>query len=113
MTDPQIDVEAYRQKLLSAKAELEALSESARDAAKAVELDQTKLGRLSRMDALRSQAMAQETKRRRQAELTKIAAALVRIEEGEYGYCMVCGEPIPKARLDLDPAVATCVDHAA
>lgn len=85
---------------------------AASDAAKPVELDQTRVGRLSRMDALQGQAMAKETERRRTIELQRIAGALARIEEEEFGYCVMCGEGIPLKRLELDPAVTTCVHCA-
>ena len=77
---------------------------------KTVELDQQAVGRLSRMDALQNQAMAQAQARRRQAERAKIHAALKRIETGEYGYCTDCGEDIAPARLAADPAIALCAE---
>jgi DnaK suppressor protein len=80
-----------------------------RDSADPVELDQSRQGRLSRMDALQQQAMAAETQRRRSVELKRIAAAMARIDEGEYGYCLTCGEAIPGGRLDVDPAATQCV----
>lgn len=106
------DIAAFRDRLLAQKAELEAVREVSRDASGVVQLDQQSVGRLSRMDALQSQAMAQETERRRQLDLRKIDAALQRIEEGEFGYCAVCGETIQRKRLELDPAAPTCVAHA-
>ena len=57
---------------------------------KPVALDQSMVGRLSRMDALQNQAMALEAERRRGVELQRIDAALARIEEGEFGYCAAC-----------------------
>lgn len=77
-----------------------------------VELDQQAVGRLSRMDALQSQAMARATAARRDAERRRLAAALKRISEGEYGYCEDCGEEIAAGRLRLDPAAAKCVECA-
>ena len=77
-----------------------------------VTLDQQSVGRLSRMDALQRQAMAQATARRREAQRQKIAAALARIEDGEYGYCSECGEEISPGRLEADPAIPTCVSCA-
>lgn len=56
--------------------------------------------------------MAQETERRRHLEIRKIEAALKRIEEGEFGYCITTGEEIPLERLELDPAAATIVRRA-
>lgn len=75
----------------------------------AVELDQTRVGRLSRMDALQNQAMALEAERRRRLELQRIDASLKRLEAGDYGYCVACGERIPVRRLELDPTLPTCV----
>ena len=80
-----------------------------RDDRRPVALDQQSVGRLSRMDALQSQAMAQGQSRRREARERVIRAALARIEEGEYGHCTECGEAIAPRRLELDPAVPTCI----
>jgi len=77
-----------------------------------VELDQTRVGRLSRMDALQGQAMAQETERRRNNELQRIDAALARVDTGDYGYCVICGEEISSKRLALDPSTPLCIDCA-
>ena len=74
-----------------------------------VELDQQSVGRLSRMDAIQVQAMAEAQAGRRKATLQRIDEAIGRIEAGEYGYCVSCGEEIAPKRLELDPAVATCV----
>ena len=103
------DIAYFKDKLLALRDELTALLESTDDETGPVQLDQTSVGRLSRMDAIQRQAMAQETERRRQNELHKINAALQRIETGEYGYCIATGDPIPRARLELDPAAATTV----
>ena len=94
------------------QADLRALSYGARDSRKPVELDQSKVGRLSRMDAMQDQAMAQEAERRRVGELQRIDAALARLKSGDYGYCVSCDEDIAPARLKLDPAVATCINCA-
>ena len=77
-----------------------------------VELDQQAVGRLSRMDALQVQAMALETSRRRGVELRRIAAALARMDEGEFGYCLECGDEIAARRLELDPAAPLCIGCA-
>ncbi len=101
-----------RARLLSRRRELENLAASTVEDRSAVELDQQRLGRLSRMDAIQVQAMATAAQQRRQVELGRIDAALRRLDAGEYGYCLVCGEAIATARLDFDPAVTTCVDCA-
>ncbi len=82
------------------------------DGQRTVELDQTSVGRLSRMDAIQQQAMARATAARRSAEKAHIRAALGRIEDGEFGFCADCGDDIAPARLDLNPAVALCMSCA-
>lgn len=103
------DFDHFRDLLLARRSELKAVMEAAFGDANPVELDQTRVGRLSRMDALQGQAMAKETERRRGLELQRIASALARIEDEDFGYCVTCGEEIPLKRLELDPAVTTCI----
>ena len=105
-------IECFRQQLLHQQQALRGLQETADEAAGTVELDQTSVGRLSRMDALQGQAMSRERDRRRQIELQKIAAALRRIDAGDYGDCVRCGEEIAIRRLELDPAAPLCIDCA-
>jgi DnaK suppressor protein len=107
-----IDVAAFEEWLVQRREELHSLSARTDDARKPVALDQQSVGRLSRMDAMQLQAMAQETERRRAGELQRIEATLRRITAGEFGYCTRCGEDIPAARLALDPTASTCVDCA-
>ena len=42
------------------------------------------------------------------AEIRMIRAALDRMEEGEFGYCVSCGEPISEERLEVVPHAAKC-----
>lgn len=103
---------AYRQRLEDLIAHLDDLDAMTRDSRRPVELDQTTQGRLSRMDALQVQAMQEATAERRRSERMRAKAALQRLDEGEFGYCVSCGEDIPKKRLDHDPTTPTCVDCA-
>lgn len=80
-----------------------------RDGSAVVELDQSRTGRLSRMDALQMQAMASAGRERAATELRRIDAALARIRAGNFGACVECGEPIAAARLNAQPAVALCL----
>ena len=107
-----IDTGALKRQLIERKEELERLGEAHHDDTRPVVLDQTTVGRLSRMDDLQTQAMSVETERRRKDEMQRIEAALGRIGEGEFGYCMTCGDEIEKKRLELDPAIPTCVGCA-
>lgn len=111
MNDSQI--EQFRNLLNEMRRRLIAQDKIAQDSQKTVVLDQQSVGRLSRMDALQQQAMANATQARRALQSLRIDAALIRLNEGEYGYCAGCGEDIPIKRLELDPTVATCVSCAA
>lgn len=103
----------FKQRLLKEQDSLQELISLAKENAAAVELDQSKVGRLSRMDALQKQAMSQEVDRRRQIELTRIIAALARIEDGEFGFCITCGNEIGGERLNLNPSLPQCAQCAA
>lgn len=74
-----------------------------------VALDQSSVGRLSRMDAMQMQAMAAAQSRRRAGAQARIAAALARLDAGTYGLCARCEEKIEAARLDFDPAAPLCL----
>ncbi len=74
-----------------------------------VELDQSRVGRLSRMDAMQQQAMSQAAARLTAMEKQRIRAALQRMAAGDYGYCVHCEEEIAEGRLRVDPSVLTCI----
>lgn len=93
--------------------EIQAARESTLDQRTPYELDQTKVGRLSRMDALQSQAMSVALDERRHVELRRIDAALQRMDSDDFGFCLTCGEEIELKRLELDPAAAQCATCAA
>lgn len=106
---PPLDPAIARGRLEARLAELETLREISEQSRSAVELDQTSVGRVSRIDAIQSQQMALANERQRQAEHAMIEAALQRLEGGEYGACVICGEAIAARRLELNPAVPTCI----
>lgn len=108
----EIDVAAAKRALEAEREELLAMSAAAADERRPVTLDQQSVGRLSRMDAMQVQAMAQAVEARRRGRLQRIEAALRRIAAGDYGYCDDCGEAIPRKRLEIDLATARCVDCA-
>lgn len=105
-------LEQFRLQLLERKRELIELQSIGEQSAETVELDQSRVGRLSRMDAMQSQAMSQETNRRREIEILKIDNALQRIEANEFGYCLTCEEEVALNRLQLDPSVTLCINCA-
>ncbi len=107
-----LDLKAIRRTLEEERDGLAKASAATSEDRAPVELDQQSVGRLSRMDAIQVQAMAVATETRRQDRLQIIEAALQRLDDGEYGYCLGCDEDIPAKRLDIDPAVTRCVDCA-
>ncbi len=94
------------------RAQLLADLEAASAASAPVELDQTRVGRVSRMDALQQQAMSQAADRRRQLEVRQIDAALARIDADTFGLCAQCEEKIDTQRLDFAPANPLCLNCA-
>lgn len=81
------------------------LSDTSDDAAKTVGLDQNAVGRVSRMDAMRAQGMAIETKGRRQQQFSRIEGALRRIDSGGFGFCLTCGEEMNPPQAGRGPVV--------
>ena len=111
-----MDTDSFKTLITLRKAEITALIQRVSDSAEAnlpvVELDQTRVGRLSRMDALQIHQMDQETTRRRQRELIALDAALSRIDNGEFGFCIECDEQINPKRLEINPGVMRCIKCA-
>ena len=104
-----IDLKQARDRLAALKAETIELSQRSQRDRSAVQLDQQSVGRLSRMDAMQQQAMAQAQERNRATTLLRIDQAFKLIDQGEYGYCLACGEKIATKRLEIDPTTSHCV----
>ncbi|MCB1438742.1 MAG: TraR/DksA C4-type zinc finger protein [Nitratireductor sp.] len=107
-----VDTGKARERLAARRSELEEQSRISAEARRTVELDQQSVGRLSRMDAMQQQAMAEAQERTRKRDLARIEQAERRLREGEYGYCSECGEEIPDGRLAIDPMAERCVSCA-
>lgn len=107
-----ISPKAAMKMLEGKRIEISDLSDISKDARDIVSLDQQSVGRLSRMDAMQGQAMAQEAQRRRDLELKRIEQAVQRLEDGDFGYCIECDAEIPLKRLEIDPAATHCVKCA-
>ena len=107
-----IDLKTAEARLDAKRAELEGLSEISKQARDTVELDQQAVGRLSRMDAMQQQAMAEAQERIRRHDLQRIEQAFRRLRDGDYGYCTECDEKIPDGRLAIDPMAERCVNCA-
>ena len=108
----QAVLDRCRQRLLEQREELESLVAASTSASDPVALDQTSVGRLSRMDAIQMQQMALEAKSRRKAQLANIRIALQLMASGDYGFCERCGDEIDIRRLEFDPSSLFCVSCA-
>lgn len=102
----------FRDLLVKNRQELLQISTANKNATETVELDQTRQGRLSRMDALQGQQMSIASVNRRKQELKNIELALTRIDNDEYGYCQLCEKEIPARRLEINPALTYCIHCA-
>jgi len=102
----------FRGLILKRLQELDAEDDLGRDSQSVVSLDQQAVGRLSRQDALLSQSMAKAAQARRDGQRKALLAALVRLDEEEFGYCEDCGEDIAAKRLELDPTATRCISCA-
>lgn len=78
------------------------------EALKTVELDQTAVGRLSRIDSLQNQSMSKGLREREVVQLSQIREALARLEAGRYGVCEACDGFIPFERLFVFPEASAC-----
>ena len=108
MSRAEIDFKHFRLLLVKLRDDLMEAEQSSSDETGTVELDQTRIGRLTRMDAIQSQQMALEAQRRRKILIRKIDAAWQRLENGDFGICTYCDATIETDRLEFDPTTVFC-----
>lgn len=72
-----------------------------------VQLDQQAVGRVSRIDAIQQQQMAQANEQQIQRQVFRIERILSKPED--YGYCLECDESIGFARLNIHPTAEYCI----
>ena len=99
---------ALRQKLIALDQELRTFLNASYEGSRPVDLDEP-IGRLSRMEAIQQQQMAQAARGRSAIRLKQVQAALERIKTDDYGYCVSCDEPIGEARLQARPETPLCL----
>ena len=97
-------------RLLQLKATLESELAQLHQSAQPVMLDQQSVGRVSRIDAIQQQQMAQSNKLLVIKRLREITRALQRANEDKYGRCEECNETILKARLAIKPEARYCIE---
>lgn len=103
-----LELPRFRQRLLDELDQVERSLLDAQDAAATVVLDQSSVGRLSRMDAMQQQAMAEGLTERLHLSRRQLQAALARLEAGSFGLCCQCEDAIEPARLEHNPSVVFC-----
>jgi len=84
---------------------------SYKEGAKPVSLD-SPIGRITRMDAINSKSISEESLRKAELTLQKLERALQNIDDPDFGLCVECGEEIPFKRLMIMPGSVLCVECA-
>ena len=110
MNDAELN--RFKTLLLQQRDTLMASQQLGQSATETLALDQSSVGRVSRIDAIQSQSMTIETTRLRQQQLRQITTAIAMIESGDHGFCTECHAEIDVKRLSIDPAAMQCVPCA-
>lgn len=97
-----------RDELHRALDRLERSMKTTDEAMRPVALDQSAVGRLSRIDSLQNQGLTRNLQERERAKLGQLLEALRKIEEGRFGLCQSCGAPIGFERLLVFPEAVAC-----
>ena len=103
-------LDSLHKSLVTLEKELEEQLSINQESVDVVQLDQTLVGRVSRMDAMQQQSMAVSTRKKAQLRLQKVKLALAAGESGGYSYCRQCDEPIGFPRLNAQPEANLCLD---
>ncbi|WP_438950844.1 TraR/DksA family transcriptional regulator [Porticoccus sp.] len=106
---PDKQLNHFRDILESLRVELSELLDISTGASQTVTLDQTTVGKLSRMDALQQQQMCHASRSAYRKRLVAVERALQSLDQGEYGWCEQCGELIDSRRLEIKPESARCI----
>lgn len=104
----EVEQAQLRAALESLRVELEKQMDGLRDGVKPVDLDEP-IGRLSRMDAMQQQKMAEASRRAARQRYDRVIAATAAQARDEYGICLGCEEPIGYKRLSARPETALCL----
>jgi len=67
------------------------------------------IGRLSRMEAIGEKSVKEANLRKSKLRLVELKKALVRINDGDFGECINCGELIEEKRLEIIPESTVCM----
>lgn len=105
-----IQLSELEESLEALKRELEAFLASIRSGEAPVELDQSKMGRVSRVDAMQQREMQIANQRSAKVRIEQVQRALARVSESSYGECVRCEEWIDVRRLSARPETPFCFE---
>ena len=104
-----LQVTTLRERLDELEAELKTQLGDLIEEVRPVDLDQP-IGRLSRMDAMQQQKMAEASRRQIRLRYDRVLASISAMNRDEYGLCLRCEEPIGYKRLSARPESALCLE---
>jgi len=103
------DKEKLKRLIVNQIADLEKQINLSEESSQTVELDQTLAGRVSRIDAIQQQKMAESSNLRDKKLVIDLKTALEKLPNDDYGICQECDEPISIARLQIKPESIYCI----
>ena len=101
-------LDRFRKRLLAERDEIAGLLDRTSTDSRPVDLG-LPIGRLSRMDAMQMQGMAQLNRRQLEIRREQVKVALAALDDGSYGSCRACKGDIDLARLEAHPEVPFCL----
>lgn len=107
LTDEQL--QDFKQRLLDAQDAIKALLTQTAVSSRPVDLE-LPIGRLTRIDALQMQGMAQMNQYQLEIRQKQVEAALSTFSQGTYGMCRHCKDPVHIERLNVLPESPFCID---
>lgn len=110
MTLADQEKQALRKIIEERLSEFAAQLKMSKESSQVVELDQALAGRVSRIDAIQQQKIAEAGLMRAQLKYNQLKKALVNLSSDDYGSCVECGEQIGLPRLLIKPESTLCIE---
>lgn len=95
------------QEIAAEKHLIESLAESVKPVA-----PDNAIGRLTRMEAIGSKGISENSLNSARAKLAKLETALKKVDHPDFGICIRCEKPIPEGRIMAMPENVLCVPCA-
>ena len=104
------DKQKLKSLIVNQISELEKQISLSDESSQRVELDQTLAGRVSRIDAIQQQKMAESSNLRDKKLVIDLKASLDKLSNDDYGICQECDEEISIQRLQIKPESIYCIN---